>query len=69
MSLDAAIAHGKEHRQPYRRAGKYDRTCRPGGGCPYCADNRTHATRQRYDATMDEMREWAKTLRQPEGDE
>lgn len=40
MSLDKAIQHGKEHRKPYHRAGKFDRTCRPGGSCPYCQSNR-----------------------------
>lgn len=66
MSLNAAIAHGKEYRREYYRAGKHDRSCRPHGGCPYCADNRTHAMRQRYNASMDDLREWAKTLRQTE---
>ena len=41
MSLDKAIQHGKEHRKPYHRSGKFDRTCRPGGGCPYCEGNRS----------------------------
>lgn len=42
MSLDKAIEHGKEHRKPYYRAGKYDPTCRPHGGCPWCKRNRLH---------------------------
>lgn len=36
MSLDKGIRHGKEHRKPYYHAGRYDKTCRPHGGCPYC---------------------------------
>lgn len=44
MSLDKAIAHGHEHRKPYYGAGKYDLTCRPHGGCPYCFANRMHST-------------------------
>jgi sulfatase maturation enzyme AslB (radical SAM superfamily) len=40
--LDKAIEHGKEHRKPYYRAGKHDKTCRPNGGCPYCYSNRMH---------------------------
>lgn len=40
MSLDKAIASGKEHRKPYHKSGKSDRTCRPGGSCPYCKRNR-----------------------------
>jgi len=46
MSLDKAIKHGKEHRRPYYRSGKFDRTCRPHGGCPYCLLNRMHRHRR-----------------------
>jgi hypothetical protein len=42
VSLDKAIKHGKEHRKPYFRSGRFDRTCRPGGSCPYCRNNRKH---------------------------
>ena len=42
MTLDAGILHGKEHRGPYRKSGIFDRTCRPGGSCPYCRGNRAH---------------------------
>ena len=40
MSLDKSIKSGKEKRKPYRRAKKYDRTCRNNGGCPYCEKGR-----------------------------
>ncbi len=42
MSLDKAIKHGKEHREPYRGAKAVDPTCRNHGGCPYCESNRLH---------------------------
>ena len=42
MSLDKAIAHGKEHRKPYHGAKAIDRTCRNHGGCIYCANGRKH---------------------------
>jgi len=42
MSLDKAIEHGKEHRKPYYKSGRYDKTCRPHGGCPWCYHNRFH---------------------------
>ena len=38
--LDKAIEHGKEHRQPYRKSKRFDRSCRNHGSCPYCRDNR-----------------------------
>ena len=55
MSLDKAIAHGKEHRKPYYGSERFDLTCRPHGGkahgnsnqCPYCLSNRIHGTEKR----------------------
>ncbi len=41
MSLDKAIKHGKEHRKPYRKSQRFDKTCRCHGACSYCRDNRT----------------------------
>jgi len=46
MSLWKAIAHGKEHRKPYRGAPAFDRSCRPHGGCPYCERGRQYSTRK-----------------------
>ena len=36
MSLDKAIASGKEHRKQYRRFKLVDKTCRNHGTCPWC---------------------------------
>lgn len=39
MTLEKAIVHGKEHRKGYKERGKpgrYARSCRPHGSCPYC---------------------------------
>lgn len=46
MSLDKAIAAGKERRKPYRKSKRWDRTCRNHGSCSYCVDNRIHSTRK-----------------------
>ena len=45
MSLDKAILHGKEHREPHRGSARFDRSCRVHGGghaypCGYCQGNR-----------------------------
>lgn len=40
MSLDKAIASGKEHRQPYKRSKAFDPSCRNHKGCPACESNR-----------------------------
>lgn len=42
MSLEKAIQHGKEHRKPYYKSGRFDASCRPNGGCGYCYYNRMH---------------------------
>lgn len=36
MSLDKAIQHGKEKRQPYRHSKRFDKSCRNHGDCPWC---------------------------------
>ena len=40
--LDKAIEYGKEKRKPYYRSKRFDRSCRPGGSCPYCQGNRKY---------------------------
>jgi len=47
MSLDKSINHGKEYRKPYFQSGKFDPTCRPNGGCPYCRNNRAHKNKKK----------------------
>lgn len=42
--------HGKEKRQRYRGAKRFDTSCRNHGSCDYCKDNRLH---QRKQAEMD----------------
>ena len=46
MSLDKAIEHGKEKRQPYRKAKAVDRTCRNHGSCEWCRENRIYKNRK-----------------------
>lgn len=40
MSLNKAIASGKEHRKEYRGGKAVDKMCRNHGGCPWCEGNR-----------------------------
>lgn len=60
MSLDKAIQHGKEHRKPYYRSGKFDLTCRPNGGCPYCENNRMHKHKKKKCACKAQEEEYTK---------
>jgi hypothetical protein len=54
MSMDKAIEHGKEHRKPYYHSGKFDLTCRPHGGCPWCENNRLHRSKKREPIIIEE---------------
>lgn len=60
MSLDKAIQHGKERRKPYYRSGKFDPTCRPNGGCPYCENNRMHKNKKKECACKEEIKEYSR---------
>ncbi len=64
MSLDKGIAHGKEQRAPYYKKGaQCDRTCRPGGGCPYCYGNRTVGDKKKNQSADDQMQDLQELFR------
>ena len=48
MSLDKAIAHGKEFRKPYMGSKRYFKSCRNHGGCPYCERDRRFKFRDKH---------------------
>jgi hypothetical protein len=54
MALDKAIKHKKEKRKEYFGGKAWDRSCRPGGSCPWCAGSRLLYKRAH--------KEWAKKL-------
>jgi len=54
MSLDQSIQHGKEHRKPYYNSGRFDRTCRPHGSCPWCERNRRYRNEKREPIVLKE---------------
>ena len=62
MSLDKAIAHGKEHRKPFRKSKDFDPTCRNHGSCPWCYDNRKgrkeRVSKDKIEDEMNEFRPW-----------
>lgn len=58
MSLDKAIARGKEHRKEYYRSGRYDVTCRPHGSCAWCRNNRLHNVQVKLASTEQQIKEW-----------
>lgn len=42
MSLNKAIAHGKEKRKPYRGIQQFEKSSRCHGGCDLALSNRIH---------------------------
>jgi len=53
MSLDKAIQHGKEKRKAYRGSKAVDTSCRHGGGCKYCENNRQYKNKKRLESAKD----------------
>jgi hypothetical protein len=42
MAFDKNYPNRKDRRSPYiHGSSRFDRTCRPGGSCPWCQANRT----------------------------
>jgi hypothetical protein len=64
MSLDKAIAHGKEHRKPYYGSQRVDASCRPHGACEWCRSNRLHARRKREELARLQMEDMRKVPEQ-----
>ena len=60
MSLDKSINSGKEKRKPYYKSGKFDTSCRPHGGCPYCEGNRNYSENKRKDSANEQLESWEK---------
>lgn len=56
--LNKGIAHGKEHREPYRGAKAHVRGCRNHGSCSYCRSNRLHKATAGELAATTEMQDY-----------
>lgn len=60
MGLEKAIAHGKEHRKPYRDndSKAFDPECRNHGGCVWCIKNRMYSYNKRKQAAEQKLKEY-----------
>lgn len=47
MAFDNQIGRGKDRRKPYRDSRRFDWSCRHGGNCGYCSNNRQFANKRR----------------------
>jgi hypothetical protein len=58
MSLDKSILHKKDYRKQYYGSSSIDKTCRPGGSCPYCQTNRKHPDLIRKKAAQSQIEDY-----------
>lgn len=42
MSFDKEYPNRKDIRKPYYKSSRFDHSCRPGGSCPHCSNNRKY---------------------------
>lgn len=57
MSLNKAIAHGKEKRKPYSGNKAVARSCRNHGGCGFCEGNRLYQTNKMFERMKQEEKQ------------
>lgn len=55
MSLDKAIASGKEYRKPYHGGKAVSTRCRNHGWCDVCEGNRLYKFRDRHPPLEEEL--------------
>lgn len=60
MSLDKAIASGKEKRKPYYDSRRFDHSCKNHGACSYCAERRQFAFKKDGESSLQELAEFEK---------
>lgn len=58
MSFDNDYQNRKDRRSSYYRSGRFDRTCRPNGGCPWCESGRKYSNRKRRELAEEKIREF-----------
>lgn len=50
MSFDKDYPNRKDKRKDYKKSAACDRSCRPGGSCPYCIGNRQYKNIKRMNS-------------------
>lgn len=59
MAMDKAIESGKEHRKQYYGCKAIDPSCRNGGSCEWCQQNRKYKFLKKMQKSVDkEIQEW-----------
>jgi len=60
---DKDYPNRKDWRKPYFRGARYHRSCRPNGGCGYCAGNRLHGEKKRKFTAEEKIKDWRENRR------
>lgn len=60
MSFDKQYPKRKDWRKTYWHSKSFDRSCRPGGSCPYCIGNRFYKNRKRLNSILNQLKEYEK---------
>lgn len=56
--FDNYYKNRKDWRKPYRKAARFDRSCRNHGDCPWCARNRMFPDLKRLMAAEEQIKEF-----------
>ena len=59
MSLDKAIEHGKEHREPYHGSKACDKTCRNHGSDNWATNNRLYRSNKLLEKSEQELEDFS----------
>lgn len=46
MSFDNSYPRRKDQRKGYYKSKAFDKSCRPGGSCPWCSKGRKHRSKR-----------------------
>lgn len=58
MSFDNDYPNRKDHRRQYYKSKRFDRSCRPGGRCPWCKRNRLFSRIKKEHFAKQEIKEF-----------
>lgn len=56
--FDKDYPNRKDYRKKYYKSKEFDRTCRPGGSCPYCQSNRLHNKKKKEEFSKSDLKEF-----------
>lgn len=58
MSFDNEYPNRKDRRKRYHGSKNFDRSCRPGGDCPHCKNNRRYSNEKRKQQALELIKDY-----------